>query len=65
LPALLRRLRPSIAAIEVGKGNLYGHPKPSTLAALDRAVPHVFRTDHDGTVKLTVRDGRMSVETAR
>jgi competence protein ComEC len=65
LPELLRRLRPAVAAIEVGKGNLYGHPRPSTLAALDAAVPHVYRTDEDGTVKLTVRDGRMTVSTAR
>ena len=65
LPALLRRLRPSVAAIEVGKGNLYGHPRPSTLAALHAAVPHVYRTDEDGTVKLTVRGERMTVRTAR
>jgi competence protein ComEC len=65
LPQLLRRLRPQIAAIEVGQGNSYGHPTPATLAALHAQVPHVYRTDRDGTVKLTVRDGGMSVETAR
>jgi competence protein ComEC len=65
LPALLRRLRPAVAAIEVGKNNVYGHPKPSTLAALHGAVSHVYRTDQDGTIKLTVRSGRMSVETSR
>src|SRR3712207_8875886 len=36
LPAVLRRLRPKVAAIEVGEGNSYGHPAPETLAALDR-----------------------------
>jgi competence protein ComEC len=65
LPALLRRLRPQVAAIEVGEGNSYGHPTPATLAALRAVVPHVYRTDRDGTVKLTVREGQMSVETAR
>ncbi len=39
LPALLERLKPRIAAIEVGSENRYGHPTPSTLAALKRAVP--------------------------
>ncbi|MBX5469063.1 MAG: ComEC/Rec2 family competence protein [Thermoleophilaceae bacterium] len=65
LPRLLERLRPKVAAIEVGAGNPYGHPRPSTLAALARRVPHVYRTDRDGTVRLTVRDGRMIVSTAR
>ena len=53
LPAVLRRLRPQVAAIEVGRGNAYGHPAPSTLAAL-RVVPQVARTDRDGTVRLRV-----------
>jgi competence protein ComEC len=64
LPELLARLRPRVAAIEVGRGNGYGHPTPSTLAAL-RAVPAVYRTDRDGTVRLTVRGGRMTVAGGR
>jgi competence protein ComEC len=63
LPALLERLQPQVAAIEVGRGNTYGHPTPSTLAAL-RAVQHVYRTDRDGTVRLRVHDGTMTVERA-
>jgi competence protein ComEC len=61
LPALLERLRPEVAAIEVGRGNTYGHPTPSTLAAL-RTVDHVFRTDRDGTVRLRVHAGAMTIE---
>jgi competence protein ComEC len=61
LPDLLERLRPAFAAIEVGRGNSYGHPAPSTLAAL-RAVREVYRTDRDGTVRLRVAGGRMRVE---
>ena len=53
LPRLLERLDPSVAAIEVGARNTYGHPTPSTLGAL-RGVPHVVRTDLDGTVRLHV-----------
>jgi len=63
LPALLQRLKPEVAAIEVGAHNTYGHPTASTLAAL-RAVPHVYRTDRDGTVRLRVRHGAMTVERA-
>jgi competence protein ComEC len=62
LRALLDRLHPAVAAIEVGAHNPYGHPSPSTIAAL-RSVPRVVRTDRDGTVRLTVRDGRMLVST--
>ena len=39
LPALLARLKPRIAAIEVGRENTYGHPAPSTLAALEASGP--------------------------
>lgn len=63
LPRVLARLRPQVATIEVGAHNLYGHPRPSTLAALKRAVPHVYRTDRDGTVKLTVSGGRLTIST--
>ena len=57
LPALLRRLRPELAAIEVGRDNVYGHPAPPTLAALRRARVPTYRTDRDGTVTLTVGHG--------
>jgi competence protein ComEC len=64
LPEVLDRLRPEVAAIEVGRHNSYGHPAPSTLAALRRTVPHVYRTDRDGTVRLAVDGGRLEVRTA-
>jgi competence protein ComEC len=63
LPEVLERLRPRVAAIEVGADNSYGHPTPETLAALRATVPHVYRTDRDGTVTLTVEDGRLDVTT--
>ncbi|HKN94592.1 MAG TPA: ComEC/Rec2 family competence protein [Thermoleophilaceae bacterium] len=63
LPQVLARLRPQVAAIEVGAHNTYGHPRPSTLAALKQTVPHVYRTDRDGTIKLTVAGGRLTIST--
>jgi competence protein ComEC len=65
LPRVLERLRPEVAAIEVGRHNTYGHPAPSTLAALRRAGVQTYRTDRDGTVTLTVEHGRMRVATER
>jgi competence protein ComEC len=62
LPALLARLHPRIAAIEVGRHNTYGHPAPSTLAALQHAVPTIVRTDRDGTVRLHALGDRLWVE---
>ncbi|RKQ86499.1 competence protein ComEC [Solirubrobacter pauli] len=62
LPSLLERLRPRIAAIEVGQENTYGHPAPSTTRALAAAVKTVVRTDRDGTVRLHADDGRLWVE---
>jgi competence protein ComEC len=51
LDVLLAQVRPKIAVISVGLGNDYGHPAPSTLAAL-RAAPDLalYRTDLDGRV---------------
>ena len=60
---VLDRLRPEIAAIEVGRGNSYGHPAPSTVSALRHAGVTTYRTDQDGTVSLTVKHGEMHVTT--
>jgi len=65
LPALLKRLQPRVAAIETGRGNSYGHPRPSTLNALRGHVPLVYRTDRDGTVELTVIGDRLAIRTHR
>ncbi len=53
LSEVLTLLRPELAAIEVGV-NTYGHPAPSTLRALRLAGAATYRTDHDGTVTLSV-----------
>jgi competence protein ComEC len=65
LPALLRRLRPEVAVIQVGAGNPYGHPAADTVAALGAAVPRVLRTDRDGTVRLEVADGGLEIVAGR
>jgi competence protein ComEC len=66
LAGLLRRLRPEVAGIEVGKDNSYGHPAPSTIAALRRAGVRTWRTDRNGTVRLRIgADGGLAVETER
>jgi competence protein ComEC len=64
LPETLERLDPEVAAIEVGP-NTYGHPAPSTLAALERAGVDTYRTDRDGTVTLVPAGGELTVDTER
>lgn len=49
-PGLLRRLRPRLALVSAGAGNDYGHPAPSTLAALRALGSTVLRTDTHGTL---------------
>jgi competence protein ComEC len=61
LPALLERLRPRIALIEVGAHNTYGHPTPATLDALAAAVPIVKRTDRDGAIRVDLTADRATV----
>ena len=49
LPELLERIRPRLAIISVGP-NSYGHPAPTTIAALADARVPVERTDLQGAV---------------
>jgi competence protein ComEC len=64
LPQVLDRLRPEIASIPVGE-NSYGHPAPSTLAALRAAHVPTWRNDRDGTVRLSVDHGVQTVDPDR
>jgi competence protein ComEC len=61
LPALLARLRPRLAAIEVGRHNLYGHPAAATVRALLAAGAAVVRTDRDGSVRVEPAGGALRI----
>jgi len=39
-----------LALISVGVGNSYGHPAPSTIAALSQRGIKIRRTDLDGAI---------------
>lgn len=49
----LLTLRPELAVISAGRGNPFGHPQPATVSALRSSEARVFRTDRDGTVKIS------------
>lgn len=57
LDELLEELRPGVAAISVGAGNSYDHPRRDVLDALRVARVTTLRTDRDGTIVLD-SDGR-------
>lgn len=59
---LLDALRPELAVISVGY-NSYGHPAQSVLDRLRAGGAEVWRTDRDGSVTVTLRDGLVSVQT--
>jgi len=58
---LIDLLKPKVAIISVGAGNSYGHPAPSTVAALEQRGAHVLRTDVDGAISLD-QDLRISTQ---
>ncbi|MFD8845885.1 ComEC/Rec2 family competence protein [Streptomyces pseudogriseolus] len=49
-PGLVRLTAPRLALISIGEDNTYGHPAPSTLAALRAGGAEVLRTDRDGAL---------------
>jgi len=54
---------PSIAIIQVGEGNRYGHPHPEVMDRL--AGLRVYRNDHHGDIILTTDGTNIEVRTAR
>jgi competence protein ComEC len=66
LPQLLDRVRPRLAVVSVGKYNGYGHPAPSTLAALEAVSGlRIYRTDRDGRVTVETDGRRVHVRDER
>ncbi len=61
--AFFTEAKPSVAVISTGADNLFGHPHPDTLAALDGVL--TFRTDVDGRVRVRSDGQRLSVDTER
>ncbi|MFD3928113.1 ComEC/Rec2 family competence protein [Streptomyces sp. NPDC058614] len=60
-PDLIRRVAPRLALISCGKDNPYGHPAPSTVAALQAGGAVVLRTDEDGALAVVGAGGGLSV----
>ncbi|MGB3683995.1 MAG: ComEC/Rec2 family competence protein [Rubrobacteraceae bacterium] len=59
-PLLLSRFPPEVAVVSVGD-NSYGHPTPQTIGRLKTVGAEVFRTDEQGDVISTIKDGQVEV----
>lgn len=62
--AFLDALRPRYAAISVGAGNRYHHPRPETLDRLEAAGVEVHRTDLEGTITFVSTRRKLRVTAA-
>ena len=56
---------PAVAAISVGRDNMYGHPAHECLELLASRGIRVARTDTDGDISLSVDNGRIGLVKAR
>ncbi|BAK36473.1 putative competence protein ComEC [Microlunatus phosphovorus NM-1] len=52
-----------VAIASAGKDNLYGHPAPSTVRLATGLGMSVLRTDQQGSVAITERDGQLGAVT--
>jgi competence protein ComEC len=60
--AFLRAVHPTYGVIDVGVKNRYGHPTLQTLFRLHDAGVKVFRTDHDGDIRVSLTPKSLFVE---
>ncbi|AKU90290.1 ComEC/Rec2 family competence protein [Vulgatibacter incomptus] len=58
----LRAVGPRDAIVSCGAGNDYGHPAPAAIERLERAGAKIWRTDRDGSLRVTTDGKTMRVE---
>lgn len=57
-PSFLAVARPKWVVVSVGRNNIYGHPNPQAMARYAATGAKILRTDRDGDVTFTLRQGR-------
>ncbi len=63
LPVFYEKAKPELAVISVGANNIFGHPHPLILEALEDKHIKVIRTDIDGAVTFCTDGRRVKVKT--
>lgn len=56
-PPFVEKVNAAAAVISAGENNRYGHPSAETLQTFEEHGLEIFRTDEDGTVTISVKDG--------
>lgn len=64
-PRFVEALRPVVAISSAGRGNAYGHPAAEVVERYRRVGAAVFRTDHDGAIRVDTDGREVWVETMR
>lgn len=65
LQRTLDKLKPDVTVISVGQGNSFGHPAESTMDKLRDSGTRIFRTDQQGTIRVTHADSGIEIKTDR
>ena len=65
MKAFLEKVKPEVAVISVGEGNSYGHPVEDTLDKLRASGAKIFRTDRQGTIRISLGESGVEVHTDR
>lgn len=59
----IEAVSPSVAVVQVGRNNMYGHPSPEALFRYESAGVRIYRNDTQGAVGVRVDDNRIKVHT--
>lgn len=60
-PEFLAAVHPRYAIISVGRHNMFGHPAPRTIAALQHIGTTIYRTDENGAVTVVTNGTSVSI----
>ena len=61
----LNVVKPEVAIYMAGLGNIYGHPHPETISALQSVGAQIYGTDTCGTITVTTDGSSYTVTTAK
>ncbi|MBP7653815.1 MBL fold metallo-hydrolase [Candidatus Dependentiae bacterium] len=58
----LDKVKPSYGIIQVGAGNKFHHPHPSTYKRLKKIMKNIYRTDEDGDIEVSSNGNKIEID---